>query len=124
MRMCGEIDEQLVPTVRVRLAKRERPLACLVDSGFNGDLALPSALVSAHRMKLRHIVPCELANGQTVLMPAYEWNLMWFGTRSRVEVLESDSEIPIIGLRLVRGKRLTIDLIDWNVVITNERGGE
>lgn len=121
MRVRGRIGELLVPTIPVRLVPGKPPVACLVDSGFNGDLTAPRKFIRACRMRRAGRVSCQIASGKVVESVVYDWQITWFGCRRAVEVLESEALPPAVGLRLLVGLRLTINLVDWTVEISDDR---
>lgn len=117
MRIEGSIDSRLIPTIKLANVPGTAPLDWLVDSGFNGDLMMPVKLIRKLRMPRKGFVPCELADGKIVLLPAYEWQIRLMKRRRRVSVIASNSSMPAVGLQLLVGTRLMIDLAQWALEI-------
>lgn len=88
---------------------------CIVDTGFEGDLALPRALVA----KLKRLSPYEtrsfaLADGSFRELLICYIELEWNDEPRSVEVLVTDGR-PLIGMVLMDGSYIGID---------NHGGGE
>ena len=104
------------PRVTLTLASEQGPMVLefIVDTGFNGDLALPESLLT--RMGLfpssTHYV--ELAGGFRQRCFSYQMLLDWEGEERLVEVLTLDGN-PLAGNGLWHGAMLHAE---------NEQGGE
>lgn len=112
----GWLDDFGNAFVVIRLADRA-PIECLIDTGFNGDLVLPSILFETLKFRSLGSADCVLVGG--IIMPALTSiaEIEWLGTRRQVEVVSSDGTDQLIGTQLLRGTRLKIDYVDHTVAI-------
>ena len=56
-----------------------------------------------------------LAVGEEVELPAWRGLILWNGRPRLVEIVETDSE-PLLGMELLRGNRITIDVSEGGAV--------
>ena len=85
------------------------PLTVNVDTGSNGELSLPPTLVE--RLGLRLLDRCRLRtpNGQGEYRCG-EVEILWRDKSCTVECIEREDFVPpLIGTKLLRGERITID---------------
>ena len=68
----------------------------------------------------RGFVEVELADGGMATLGAYEAHVLWHGRPRRVPVYEADGG-PLIGMSLLRGSTLTIEVIPGGEVKIAER---
>lgn len=73
--------------------------------------SLPSSAVSSLALLQTAEVFVQLANGREDKMRVFEAEVDWDGEPVRIEVAEADCE-PLIGMRMMRGFRLTIDVLE------------
>ena len=87
----------------------------LLDTGFNGELALTSSVI--RRFNLVRGIPrfAELATGDTTLLPSFTATILWDDQPRFVSVIEADSE-PLLGMELLLGNRVTLDVRDGGPV--------
>ena len=96
---------------------RPQSLEAILDTGFTGYLTLPTE--SIQQLGLRSVGQriFELANGDLFEFEAYLAAVSWHGSLTDALVLKSDS-IPLIGMTLLWGSRVTVDaLTDGEVTI-------
>lgn len=89
----------------------------LIDTGFTGELTLPSDLIE--RLGLPRIgeLPITLGDGQIVDVEMYLAIVLWHGEERIVQVLSTEGK-PLIGMSLLHGNRLTLDVVtDGEVTI-------
>ena len=80
-----------------------------IDTGFSGELSLPSSWISRLGVRLPNESRIETAKG---LVPEQsgETEVIWRGQRRRVECSHWDDDVPpLIGMKLLQGHRITID---------------
>jgi len=90
---------------------QEGTVEFVLDTGFTGATTLPAAACSALGLSTRRIQPARLADGSRVILDVYEAGLLWDGSERLVEVLAMESA-PLLGMALLYGSRLTVDVID------------
>ncbi len=82
----------------------------VIDTGFTGHLILPPETVRSLSLPERGFIEVELADGGMTTLGAYEAHVLWHGRPRRVPVYEADGG-PLIGMSLLRGSTLTVDVI-------------
>ena len=112
----GWVDDFGNAFLVIRLANGA-PIECLIDTGFNGDLLLPSFLFDTLEFRITGSADCVLVGG--IIMPALTSiaEITWLGTRRQTEVISGDGTDQLIGTQLLKGTRLKIDYVDHTVVI-------
>ena len=90
-----------------------------MDTGFNGELALPSELVQSLGLEYIDYVPVVLADRQQMPVRGYEGVVSWHGRHREVVVLDMGSE-PLLGMSLLLDSRLTISCRPNGPVIIEE----
>ena len=75
-----------------------------LDTGFIGDITLPSAACAALGFRYLRPQPVSLADGSRVVLDVYEGTLVWDGATRAVEVLAADGT-PLLGMTLLDRKR-------------------
>jgi clan AA aspartic protease len=111
--MDGTVTPSLQAIVKVVVqGSSDRPaeVEAVIDTGFTGDLTLPKGLVSALGSQSGGIFHANLGDGRRIVMNYHEAVVIWHGQPRAVEVLESDTP-PLIGMSLLEGNRLTMDVI-------------
>jgi clan AA aspartic protease len=82
----------------------------LLDTGFNGALALPAQRIASLGLKRRGQVTAVLASGEEHNVPTYRATVRIGGTRHSVVVAEAGESL--VGMRLLWGFDLGIQCID------------
>ena len=92
----------------------------VIDTGFTGHLTLPPETVRSLSLPERGFVEVELADGEMATLGAYEAQVLWHERPRRVPVYEADGG-PLVGMSLLRGSTLTIEVIPSGEVTIAER---
>ena len=116
--LTGRINDELQAWVSMGIldgAGELHPVEVLLDTGFNGELALTSSVI--RRFNLVRGMPrfAELATGDTTLLPSFTATILWDDQPRFVSVIEADSE-PLLGMELLLGNRVTLDVRDGGPV--------
>jgi len=90
-----------------------------IDTGFTGHLTLPPATVRSLSLPERGFVEVALADGGLATLGVYEALVLWHWRPRRVPVYEADGA-PLIGMSLLRGSTLTIEVIPRGAVTIDE----
>lgn len=113
----------------VRLAVREpneteREIEVLLDTGFNGFLALPTSLIDDLALLPLGREQITLASGETQLTRKYEGTVRFAGTTQPVEIVQAGA--PLVGMGLLWEYDLYIQCIPNGSVAVESRsqGGE
>ena len=97
--------------------KREK-VEAVIDTGFNGYLTLPNDLINYLKLQLagsRHVT---LGDGNVVVLDMYLAKVLWHGREREVLALQADGG-PLVGMSLLYGNRVTLDVIDDGNVTIN-----
>ena len=109
-RMRSESEAAITLAVRAE-SGAARSVEAIVDTGFDGFLSLSPDMVRSLGLIECAIVFAELANGQETLVRVFEAEVEWDGRARRIDVVESNGD-PLLGMALLRGFHLGIDVID------------
>ena len=91
----------------------------LVDTGFDGELALPPGLVRRLGHPYAGSTAATLADGSAIQLDYHEGRVLWHGEERAVAVLASDGD-PLVGMALLSGSRLTVDAVPSGAVRIEE----
>ena len=97
-----------------------RYFECVLDTGYDGDIALPSALIRRLGLASTGYRDSALANSDIVQLPIYRGIASWHGRLIDVEVMGTQRE-SVIGMSLLENSTLTIQAWDGGEVIIEER---
>ncbi len=111
--MNGKVDASGRALIAIDVWRDERAeaqaLTVWVDTAFTGELVISRRVVRQLGFNQSSVVAAELADGKQVLLDTYSCTIDWFGTDRVVEVIESDEGIPLLGVGLLRDRKLIID---------------
>ena len=119
--ITGIVDEfgrALLPLL-LQTKPTESPIEIVVwiDTGFTGDLVLPVSTVHQLGLKLVSNVEARLADGSISSYDVFVGWTTWFGNSRKIEVIAGDSSVPLFGIGLLSGLRLTVDFASKEVKI-------
>lgn len=89
----------------------EQEVEAVMDTGFNGFLTLPPALISALGFPRIGRGRAVMANGHSELFDIYEATVIWDGQPRTVETDEADTDV-LMGMSLIYGYELRMQAID------------
>ena len=92
-----------------------RPIEVVLDTGFNGELALPATIIRQLGLLEDIRRPAVTATGDRVSLMTYYVTVLWHGQSRLVQVVEADGE-PLLGMELLLGSRLTLEVRDGGAV--------
>lgn len=111
--MTGEVDSlgRALVSLRVRREQHaeDHALTAWVDTGFTGELVVPRKLIEKLNFAPSTSVTAELADGKQVLLDTFCCFVEWFSEQKIVEVIESEKGLPLLGVGLLAGHRLSVD---------------
>jgi clan AA aspartic protease len=81
---------------------RSRRIKAIIDTGFDGWLSLPSALIAELGLVWDHQTYSTLADGSQVLTEIYLGYVVWHRRRRLVDIDEADTD-PLVGSGLLAG---------------------
>ncbi len=92
----------------------------VVDSGFSGFLTVTPALVSELGFNLRGTGRATLADGSEAKFEVYDVTVLWDGRRRHIEAEAADTT-PLVGMRLLAGHSLYMEVEDGGRVVIEAR---
>lgn len=104
-----------VPVIFRLLGEPDFSLNFVIDTGFNGYLALPPQAVSAMSLPLYSSIPATLADGSQVLSSIHLATVIWDNLEKEVFVLASGYK-PLLGTAMMQGYHLEIDFEENSLV--------
>jgi clan AA aspartic protease len=103
-------DLEAVIRLTVRgLRGQRRTTTAVIDTGYNGSLSLPPALIRSLGLPWRRRGRALLADGSETLFDIYEATVVWHGHRLRIPVDEADTD-PLVGMALLNGNELNLQI--------------
>jgi clan AA aspartic protease len=109
----GEVDDsgRALVSISVKPSREDTPveLTAWVDTAFTGEVVVPRSTIRQLGLRQSAAVQAGLADGRQVLLETYSCVLRWFGQDRLVEVIANDGQFPLLGIGLLRDRRLAID---------------
>lgn len=90
-------------------------LEAVVDTGFDSYLTLPHHLIDSLGLPQEAPVEVTLADGRIDHMDFFNGTIWWDGQALDIPILRTDGD-PMVGMALLRGYRLTVDVVDGGTV--------
>jgi len=99
------------PRFSLSLPGREGPVSIefIVDTGFDGDLALPSSLIAQLEVEVAEEQIVRFADGTERERPRYELTMIWGDEERITEVLALENP-PLLGVGLMDGHLLQAEM--------------
>ncbi|MBI3541353.1 MAG: hypothetical protein HY073_04370 [Deltaproteobacteria bacterium] len=114
MFLKGHITQDLEPALNglFILGKRGNKilLPAILDTGFNGELALPLKFKSECKLTPLGVKAFELANGHIVQQDIFLTTLIIGGRRFPVEATMTRSSTALVGMELIRNRIAVFNL--------------
>ncbi|MFN0124056.1 MAG: hypothetical protein ACKV2V_26430 [Blastocatellia bacterium] len=120
-RLQGWWDEHLSPHLAVVMVTGEK-LDLIVDSGFNGEIVLPKALLMQLGLPDEGTMFSLLADGSVVETEVHIGEIVWFGQPREVRIQATDSHEGLLGTELFQGCVVELDP-DANHVLFRRKAG-
>jgi clan AA aspartic protease len=97
----------------------ERAVEAVVDTGYDGSLTLPPRLVAELRLPFRNRASALLGDGSRTLYDVHDGIVLWNGRLRRIAVDVVDID-PLLGMALLYGQELTIQVVEGGAVSVRE----
>lgn len=104
-------QEAVIHLILHGLRGEEWEIEAVVDTGFTGSLSLPPSLITGLKLPYLRRGRAILADGSVSDFDVYEGTVIWDGQLRQVIIDAVDTD-PLVGMRLLRGYELTIQVID------------
>lgn len=101
-------------------AEEEIPLSAIVDTGFNGDIYLPTRVAVRLGLKLNDTFPVEFADGSIKEELVFVGKVKWGNQVKTVGVFLTQSDDALVGTGLLKDSELKIGFLSKNLVIQKE----
>ena len=112
--ITGRVTPQWDALVQVSLEAadgRAEVAHAAVDTGFTEFLALPPALTVGLGLPFAGLADMTLADGSETVLHVFDAVVHWHGQRVQVPAFEA-AGTPLIGMKLLRGSRLNMDVVE------------
>jgi clan AA aspartic protease len=120
--MTGMVTAGLQPKLELELrgpSGVSQKVETVIDTGFDGELVLSRAIVTALALDYRGSCPALLADGTRLSLHYYEAFVIWHGRLRKVYVLQSGT-VALLGMELLQGSRVTLDAVPSGAVTIAE----
>ena len=97
-----------------------REIPAVIDTGFNGFLTLPPALIAELSLPLEGIGRATLGDGSEATFPYYDVAVLSDG-QLRYGLAEAADTTPIVGMRLLEWHSLYMEIEDGGRVVIEAR---
>ena len=120
----GAVNAFYEPVVTLSLrgpGGQTQEVEAVVDTGYNGLLTLPASVATELGLPHRGYGEASLADGSVVEFDIYGVTVLWDGQRRHIEADEANT-IPLVGMMLLDGHNLNIDVESGGRVFIQARG--
>jgi clan AA aspartic protease len=121
-RVCSSAREAIVPLTLLGSGGARVEVEAVIDTGFTGHLTLPAEVVRSLALPGRGFVEVELADASITALSVYDARVLWGDWERPVPVYEADGG-PLVGMALLRGSRLTVDVQPGGPVVIEDLPG-
>ena len=118
--MVNAAYEAVIPLSLQGPAGQARQVEAVIDTGFTGFLTLPPSLVAELGLVFKGTSEATLADGSAVSFDAYDATVLWEGD-PRVVLIDEADTTPLVGMLLLNGHNLNIDVEDGGRVVIQAR---
>ena len=115
--MQGRVNQRCEAVISVAVKGRDKlkSVDAVIDTGFNGFLSLPIAVIRELGLPWSYRDRATLGDGSETLFDVYNAEVIWNGQYREIEVNAAEIE-PLLGMRMLRGYRLQVDTIEGGLV--------
>lgn len=92
-------------------AGQTREIDAVIDTGFNGFLTLPTAMVAELGLPFGGHSRATLADGSEIAFDVWSVTVLWNGEARSVEADEADAT-PLVGMLLLDNHSLYVEIAD------------
>lgn len=108
----GRVTDELEAVIELSLVRESADplsLEVLIDTGFNGFLAIDSNTAEALGATIHSYAEAELADGQLIIVPRYLVAVELGGRRIHALAISTAGQ-ALVGMSLLRGLTLSVDV--------------
>ncbi|MCY7277347.1 MAG: clan AA aspartic protease [Phormidesmis sp. CAN_BIN44] len=107
--------EATLPIVIGNSNGQRQVIDTVIDTGFNGLLSLPSAIIANLDLPWSASDIVTLGDGSETLFDLFTATVIWDGQYREIDIAESETE-PLLEMALLYGYRLQVDTIEGGIV--------
>lgn len=107
--------EAIVPLVVVGPDGQQLATEAIIDTGFTGFLTLPPTQIAALNLRWISRQPGVLADGSIDVFDVYVATVIWDGRRRTIAIESANTE-ALVGMSLLAGHSLRIDVVGAGAV--------
>ncbi len=115
----GEVNAYYEAVVRLTVqgpSGRSQEIKTVIDTGFTGFLALPTALATELSLAYRDQNRVILADGSEAILDVYDVAVVWDG-RLRNTTASAADTVPLVGMRLLDQHVLNVEVVAGGRVV-------
>jgi clan AA aspartic protease len=119
----GQVNAAKQALIPLQLCGSERQtitVDAVVDTGFDGLLTLPPDLVARLGLPFGMTRSYELGDGGKVAFDIHRTTVLWDGQEREVEAIVTSGG-ALVGMAMLRGYRLFVDVVDGGEVLIEAR---
>jgi clan AA aspartic protease len=116
--MTGVVTAQgtaIITVALLSLSRASTTVEAVIDTGFNGFLTLPVPEIARLQFPYEGTMRVILGHGQPVELDMFRGTVLWEGQVREGLVLAAEGS-PLVGMGLLEGSRLCLDIIDGGAV--------
>lgn len=107
--------EAILPLVVGNASGPQVLIKTVIDTGFDGFLSLPSAVITQLGLPWTISNSATLGDGSETVFDFYTGTVIWDGQYREIDIAESETE-PLLGIAMLCGYRLQIDTVEGGIV--------
>jgi clan AA aspartic protease len=111
----GAVNDDGVPTIQLSVAGHD--FTAVIDTGFNGDLELPTVLLDLIEARQVGQIVSYLAAGQSIEEDVYQVTFPFDGRSVDAQVTFAPGHEILIGTNLIGGYRLEVNFVSRRVIL-------
>ena len=96
------------------------PIGFMIDTGFSGYLTLPATIVEQLGLPWFQRMPGELAEREERAFDIYRAVVRWNEKNQVVSIVRSETQPPLLGMAMLWGSRLIIEVKEGGTVSIEE----
>jgi clan AA aspartic protease len=102
-------------SIRANAEARAFAVETWIDTAFDGDLVIPAGMIENFGLSQSSGVQATLADGSAVVLETFQCEVDWFGSLRQVEAIANEGQFPLLGVALLKDRRLMIDYVQRTV---------
>jgi clan AA aspartic protease len=110
--MTGTVNTVLEATLRLQVhgTNSQAEVTAVIDTGYNGSLTLPRALVTALALMPLASRSVTLGDASRRVLDFYEAEIIWDGQQQTIALLCVEGD-PLIGTALLKGYKMEAEFV-------------